>query len=155
MHRQLRTALATAAAAALTGGLLVVTASTATAATPSGTRGDFNGDGYGDVAVTAPLASVNGTSGAGSVSILYGSKSGAGAAKVQTVSQNSAGVPGAAEKDDTFGGTAAAGDFNGDGYLVTFNSNGKKLAATGKGYGLTATKVSAAGTPLLGFGMTG
>lgn len=116
MHRQLRTALATAAAAALTGGLLVAAASTATAATPSGTRGDFNGDGYGDVAVTAPLATVNGKSGAGSVSILYGSKSGAGAAKVQTVSQDSAGVPGAAEKDDTFGGMAAAGDFNGDGY---------------------------------------
>lgn len=38
---------------------------------------------------------------------------------------------------------------------MTFNSDGTKLAATGKGYGLTAAKVSAAGTPLLGFGMAG
>ncbi|GHH91193.1 FG-GAP-like repeat-containing protein [Streptomyces capillispiralis] len=115
MHRNLRTALATATAAALTGGLLVAMAGPAAAA-PSGLDGDFNGDGYRDVAVTAPLAHVSGKGGAGAVTVLYGSPAGAGANKVQTLTQDSAGVPGAAEKDDQFGAHTAPGDFNGDGY---------------------------------------
>ncbi|GAA2261450.1 FG-GAP repeat protein [Streptomyces atrovirens] len=115
MHKNLRTALATATAAALTGGLLVAMAGPASAA-PSGVDSDFNGDGYRDVAVTAPLASVSGKGGAGAVTILYGSPQGAGASKTQTLTQDSAGVPGAAEKDDQFGAHTAPGDFNGDGY---------------------------------------
>ncbi|MFJ3985499.1 FG-GAP-like repeat-containing protein [Streptomyces fungicidicus] len=114
MHKNLRTALATATAAALTGGLLVAMAGPAAAA--PGLDGDFNGDGYRDVAVTAPLANVSGKANAGAVTILYGSPKGAGAAKIQTLSQNSAGVPGTAEKDDQFGAHTAPGDFNGDGY---------------------------------------
>ncbi|MER7486884.1 FG-GAP-like repeat-containing protein [Streptomyces sp. NPDC126497] len=115
MHKNLRTALATATAAALTGGLLVAMAGPASAA-PSGVDGDFNGDGYRDVAVTAPLASVSGKGSAGAVTILYGSPQGAGAGRIQTLTQDSAGVPGAAEKDDQFGAHTAPGDFNGDGY---------------------------------------
>ncbi|OKK10045.1 FG-GAP-like repeat-containing protein [Streptomyces sp. CB02400] len=115
MHKNLRTALATATASALTGGLLVAMAGPASAA-PSGIDSDFNGDGYRDVAVTAPLASVSGKGSAGAVTILYGSPQGAGASKTQTLTQDSAGVPGAAEKDDQFGAHTAPGDFNGDGY---------------------------------------
>lgn len=137
MHRQLRTALATATAAALTGGLLIVTASTATAATPSGAQGDFNGDGYRDVAVVSPLATVSGKSG-GAVSILYGSKSGAGAAKIQTVTQDSAGVPGAAEKNDYFGGMSIAGDFDGDGYAdLAVGSSGEDVGSDVDGGSVT------------------
>ncbi|MGC0376052.1 FG-GAP-like repeat-containing protein [Streptomyces sp. SAI-229] len=115
MHKNLRTALATATAAALTGGLLVALAGPASAA-PSDIDSDFNGDGYRDVAVTAPFASVGGKGGAGAVTVLYGSPQGAGAGKIQTLTQDSAGVPGAAEKDDQFGAHTAPGDFNGDGY---------------------------------------
>ncbi|MFC8371643.1 FG-GAP-like repeat-containing protein [Streptomyces sp. NPDC057238] len=115
MHKNLRTALATATASALTGGLLVAMAGPASAA-PSGIDSDFNGDGYRDVAVTAPLASVSGKGSAGAVTVLYGSPQGAGASKTQTLTQDSAGVPGAAEKDDQFGAHTAPGDFNGDGY---------------------------------------
>ncbi|MCP3770898.1 FG-GAP-like repeat-containing protein [Streptomyces sp. MAR25Y5] len=114
MRKKLSITLATATAAALTGGLLVAAAGPAAAA--PGLDGDFNGDGYRDVAVTAPLASVNGKSKAGAVTILYGSPAGAGAKRVQTLSQNSAGVPGTAEKGDQFGAHTAPGDYNGDGY---------------------------------------
>ncbi|MFF3323497.1 FG-GAP-like repeat-containing protein [Streptomyces sp. NPDC002889] len=115
MKKNLRTTLATAAAAALTGGLLAATSGTATAA-PSGLQGDFNGDGYRDVAVSASSATVNGYKNAGAVTVLYGSAGGAGAEKIQTLTQNSAGVPGTAEAGDAFGSHLAAGDYNGDGY---------------------------------------
>ncbi|MFE5893987.1 FG-GAP-like repeat-containing protein [Streptomyces sp. NPDC056462] len=114
MRKNLRTAVATAAVGALTGGLLVAVAGPA-AAVP-GLEGDFNGDGHQDVAVSAPRASVGGHAAAGSVTVLYGSPAGAGAAKVQTLSQNSTGVPGGAEASDGFGSHTTAGDFNGDGY---------------------------------------
>ncbi|MGW7050635.1 FG-GAP-like repeat-containing protein [Streptomyces sp. NPDC054887] len=115
MHSSLRTTLAVATAAALTGGLLVAGAGAAAAA-PSGLQGDFNGDGYRDLAVSASGSTVKGYNGAGAVTVLYGSPTGAGAQKIQTITQESAGVPGSAEKQDRFGGHTAAGDFNGDGY---------------------------------------
>ncbi|MBT2396021.1 FG-GAP-like repeat-containing protein [Streptomyces sp. ISL-100] len=120
MHRSLRTTLATATAAALTGslltgGLLIAGAGAAVAA-PSGLQGDFNADGYRDLAVSASGATVKGQSGAGAVTILYGSPAGAGAQKIQTITQETPGVPGGAEKNDRFGGHTATGDFNSDGY---------------------------------------
>ncbi|MGX1887781.1 FG-GAP-like repeat-containing protein [Streptomyces sp. NPDC055287] len=115
MHRSLRTTLATATAAALTGGLLIAGAGAAAAA-PPGLQGDFNGDGYRDLAVSASGATVNGHNGAGAVTVLYGSPAGAGAQKIQTITQETPGVPGGAEKQDRFGGHTATADFNGDGY---------------------------------------
>lgn len=86
------------------------------ASAAAGLKGDFNGDGYRDVAVSAAYATVNGHSEAGSVSVLYGSPDGAGAARIQTISQDTPGVPGAAEAGDCFGRFTTAGDFDGDGY---------------------------------------
>ncbi|MGP3926573.1 FG-GAP and VCBS repeat-containing protein [Streptomyces sp. 8N616] len=116
MHKRFRTAgLATATATALTGGLLAVTAGVAAAA-PSGLHGDFNGDGYRDVAVSAAGASVGGRSQAGQLIVQYGSATGLSAAKRTVISQNSTGVPGTAEAGDYFGADTAYGDFNADGY---------------------------------------
>jgi hypothetical protein len=128
MQRRIRVALATAAAAALTGALAVAAAGPAAAVTPAGgtpgaptwadgtVKADFNGDGYGDVAASAPLAYVSGHKSAGVVTVAYGSAKGLSSSNHQTLSQNSSGVPGTSEAGDFFGGTTAIGDFNGDGY---------------------------------------
>ncbi len=77
--------------------------------------GDFNGDGWDDLAVGAPGDNISRRA-AGSVTVVYGAKSGLGAAGSQLWSQNSAGIKGTAGKADWFGATLAVGDFDGDGY---------------------------------------
>ncbi|MGW1030154.1 FG-GAP-like repeat-containing protein [Streptomyces sp. NPDC002577] len=113
MHKHLRLALASATAAALTGGLLMALPATASAA-PSGLVGDFNGDGYQDAAAGAPFATAGGEFEAGAVAVAYGSATGIGTKK--TISQNTSGVPGSAEESDHFGASTAVGDLNNDGY---------------------------------------
>jgi hypothetical protein len=117
MQRRTRTALAAVAAAAITGGLLSFTASTAVAA--DGTvvaKADFNKDGKGDIAASAHRATVNGKGWAGQVVALYGTGTGVNSTKRTLISQDTSGVPGAAETEDMFGWETAYGDFNGDGY---------------------------------------
>ncbi|WP_225824747.1 FG-GAP and VCBS repeat-containing protein [Streptomyces naphthomycinicus] len=118
MHRHPpRLALATAVAAALTGGLLTFAASPATAADSfKAAKADFNGDGIGDIATSAATAYVSGHKNAGQVVVVYGTKTGVSSAKRTTLSQNSTGVPGTAETGDMFGADLAYADFNGDGY---------------------------------------
>ncbi|MFE7841676.1 FG-GAP-like repeat-containing protein [Streptomyces sp. NPDC057474] len=117
MHKHLRLALATASAAALTGGLLTFSAATATAAdSVHRPVADFNGDGFGDVAFSASGAYVSGKKDAGQLVVLYGTATGVSSAKRTVLSQNSSGVPGSAEAGDYFGAVTAYGDFNGDGY---------------------------------------
>ena len=121
MHKRhphyVRLALATATAAALTGGLLTFTAATASAADSATVPfADFNGDGIGDVVASASGAYVNGHEAAGQVVALYGTSTGVSSAKRSTISQNTTGVPGTAEAGDGFGGETAYADFNGDGY---------------------------------------
>ncbi|MFE2427130.1 FG-GAP and VCBS repeat-containing protein [Streptomyces sp. NPDC059373] len=77
---------------------------------------DFNGDGYADVAVTAPGATVGGRAKAGYVAVVYGSAGGLDKATRQVVSQNSAGIPGTAESGDAFGSAVTSADLDGDGY---------------------------------------
>ncbi|MEV7340611.1 FG-GAP-like repeat-containing protein [Streptomyces sp. NPDC093544] len=103
-------------AATLTTGLLTALPATTAAAAPSGLAGDFNGDGYRDLAIGAFSADVGSVRSAGAVVVLYGSASGVSAAKKTVITQNSAGVPGTAESDDRFGNSLAAGDLNADGY---------------------------------------
>ncbi|BAU87878.1 hypothetical protein SLA_7012 [Streptomyces laurentii] len=86
------------------------------AATHGAVPGDFNGDGYRDAVLPAPGAYVAGHQRAGAVVVLYGSKSGLSTSRRAVVTQNSAGVPGAAELGDGFGSATATADLNGDGY---------------------------------------
>jgi hypothetical protein len=80
------------------------------------TAGDFNGDGYADLAVGVPSEGLVGADYAGAVNVLYGSGSGLSATGNQIWHQDSPGIAGAAEDSDCFGGALTAGDFDGDGY---------------------------------------
>ncbi len=157
MHKHhLRLALATATAAALTGGLLTVAATTATAADSAHVPfADFNGDGIGDVVASAPYAYVSGHEGAGQVVAYYGTATGVSSAKRSTISQNTTGSPGTAEAGDGFGMETAYADFNGDGYddlavaspheKVGTDTNGGGLAILwGSPSGLTGNGVTVA-----------
>ncbi|MEV5340262.1 VCBS repeat-containing protein [Streptomyces sp. NPDC052676] len=117
MQHPLRLALATATAAALTGGLLTLTAATATAADSTHVpQADFNGDGIGDIAFSAASAYVSGKQSAGQVVALYGTATGVTSTKRAVISQNTAGTPGSAETGDGFSAETAYADFNGDGF---------------------------------------
>ncbi|MEU8029912.1 FG-GAP-like repeat-containing protein [Streptomyces sp. NPDC049099] len=112
MHKRRSLVLATATLAALAGGPLAVQAA---AAAPR-VENDFNGDGYSDVAVSAPGAEVSGHPGAGAVAVFYGSPTGPSLEGRTILSQDSPGSAGATEDTDLFGAATAPGDFNSDGY---------------------------------------
>lgn len=79
--------------------------------------GDFNGDGFLDLAVGTPDQRVDGKDQAGAVTILYSSASGLYAHdRGRTFHQGTDGVTGALEPGDRFGGSLATADFNGDGF---------------------------------------
>lgn len=83
--------------------------------------GDFNDDGYGDLAVSVPEKKIkvsgSGFNGAGAVHVLYGSQTGLQVATPadQFWHQNSPGVKDESMNFDLFGKSLAVGDFNGDG----------------------------------------
>ncbi|MEU0357331.1 hypothetical protein [Streptomyces cyaneofuscatus] len=112
-HRRTRTR--TAALAAMTVAAATLSAGTAVAA-PLPVPQDINGDGYRDVVLPAPGASVKGRSAAGAIVVLYGSAKGVSAAKRAVITQDSPGVPGAAEGGDLFGASSAIADLDKDGY---------------------------------------
>ncbi|MFY0515322.1 FG-GAP and VCBS repeat-containing protein [Streptomyces anulatus] len=91
--------------------------------------GDFDRNGYGDIAVGNPYAS----GGRGSVTLWYGASAGPGSRSL-SFSQSTAGITGASEADDAFGTSLAAGDADGDGYAdlavgVPGETVGKKSAS--------------------------
>ncbi|MGK3981538.1 hypothetical protein WME99_00775 [Sorangium sp. So ce136] len=89
--------------------------------------GDFNADGWTDLAIGIRGREVDGSTSAGAVAIIYGLpgqgfiaaglKPGGtdGNAKAQLITQSSIGVAGTPEAGDAFGAALASGDFNGDG----------------------------------------
>jgi hypothetical protein len=80
------------------------------------TTGDFNGDGFADLAIGIPEEDVGRVVDAGAVSALYGTQRGLTTVDDQLWSQNSSGVEGTAGALDRFGAALASGDFDGDGF---------------------------------------
>ncbi|WP_326787170.1 VCBS repeat-containing protein [Streptomyces sp. NBC_00151] len=127
-------------------------------------RADFNGDGYADLAVAAPLGRIGGSNGAGYagagyVSVVYGSAKGLDTRHRQLISQDTPGIPGAAESGDWFGWGLSFGDLDGDGYtdlvvgapqeaVGTVRQAGTLTAVWGGKTGLSGGKVVATGAAL-------
>ncbi len=114
--------------------------------------GDFNGDGYDDLAVGLQHEDVGTEQDAGAVNILYGSNSGVTAIGNQIWSQTQSpnDLEGGSEQSDHFGYSLCSGDFNGDGYddlavgvpdeqTDGYNSGGAVNIIYGSSAGLSAT----------------
>jgi disulfide bond formation protein DsbB len=78
--------------------------------------GDFDHDGYADLAIGVSFEDVESITGAGAVNVIYGSASGLTSSGDQIWHQDSPGIEGACEAGDDFGGALTAGDFDHDGY---------------------------------------
>jgi plastocyanin len=78
--------------------------------------GDFDNDGFCDLAVGVPGEGINNVAGAGVVHIIYGAGGGLSAFGDELWHQGSSGINGRQEAYDGYGAALASGDFNGDGY---------------------------------------
>jgi len=78
--------------------------------------GDFDSDGYADLAIGVPFEEIDGNSAAGAVHVLYGSSTGLTAAGSQFFDQSEVGGLSDLEAVDLFGSAFAVGDYDGDGY---------------------------------------
>ncbi|MBU7596627.1 FG-GAP repeat protein [Streptomyces sp. P38-E01] len=101
----------------------------------TGAIGDFDGDGYGDLAYREMPGGVveNLPYDEGTVKVVHGTADGLGD-RVKTYTQDTAGVPGASEENDQFGAVLSAGDVTGDGIddlavAVPFEAIGDRYAA--------------------------
>jgi FG-GAP repeat protein len=114
--------------------------------------GDFDDDGFEDLAVGVPNEDVGDKDGIGAVSIIRGSASGLTASGDQFWTQDSPGIIDTAETRDGFGRALAAGDFDDDGFSdLAIGAPGETIGNTdesaqgaanvlyGSSSGLTAT----------------
>ncbi|HTQ37632.1 MAG TPA: hypothetical protein VMJ32_01315 [Pirellulales bacterium] len=80
------------------------------------TTGDFNGDGYADLAIGAPFMTVNGVQKAGAVYVIFGSSNGLESSDPQIITQHAGGILGTPSQGAAFGQALTTADFNLDGY---------------------------------------
>lgn len=78
--------------------------------------GDFDADGFDDLAIGIPGDMVAARVGAGAVVVLYGAPDGLAAARSPLFTKDSPGIPLAPSAYDGFGQSLESGDFDGDGF---------------------------------------
>ena len=78
--------------------------------------GDFDGNGYTDIAIGVPHEAIGSTAEAGAVNVLYGTQYGVTSTGDDFWSQDTLGISDSPQAEDHFGQALAAGDFDGDGY---------------------------------------
>lgn len=123
---------------------------------------DTDGDGYQDVVTGLPGEDFDGLTDAGSVLVLRGSANGLTGTGAKSFSQNTAGVPGAAEKGDRFGAETALLDPNQDrrhslvvGDPAENANNGSVWHFSATSTGITASGSTTFGAATLGATSTG
>ncbi|MGW3130413.1 FG-GAP-like repeat-containing protein [Streptomyces sp. NPDC001123] len=107
-----------------------VASATGRAASAAPVRDDFDGDGYVDLAVGSPWATVGGQAEAGAVTVMYGGPHGLSTARRTVVTRATSGVPGGPAKGQGFGVQLAKGDLDGDGYADLVVSDADRTAGT-------------------------
>ncbi|MEO8277311.1 MAG: FG-GAP repeat protein [Thermoanaerobaculia bacterium] len=117
--------------------------------------GDFNDDGFDDLAIGVLNEDISAGStpavDAGVVEVLYGSAAGLTTTGVQLWSQESSGISGVAEDDDHFGSALAAGDFDGDGFTdLAIGASGEDIGTVQDAGGIWILPGSAAGITATG-----
>jgi hypothetical protein len=78
--------------------------------------GDFDGDGFSDLAIGVPTDDIHIALGGGKVNVIYGSGAGLTAEGNQLWSQELLGLEGEPRSGESFGRSLAGADFNGDGF---------------------------------------
>ena len=78
--------------------------------------GDFNNDGFEDLAISAPGQDVGGDNAAGAVHVIFGSGNRLTSEGSQYFTQDTSGITEVSDPNDNFGYGLAAGDFDGDGF---------------------------------------
>ncbi len=127
--------------------------------------GDFDGDGFDDLAIGTPGEDISGQTNAGGLDIRYGAANRFDALETrrQFFSENTAGVPDVAAVNDEFGFALAAADFNGDGRddlavgvplesASGFNNAGRVIVFYGSLTGIVVTDANAVDQASLAFG---
>jgi hypothetical protein len=154
--------LAAVLAVVLTGAVLPTARVDAVATASVGYEwADFNGDGFGDIAIGSPGEAIGTVADAGAVYVFYGSGSGFSTSSSQVWHQSSSNVDGVPQSGDHFGQSLAVGDFDGDGFDdLAIGVPGEKLgntADTGLVYVMrgTSSRLTAVGSRTLRQGTVG